>query len=601
MESILETQRRMHEEIERLEQAITDELAQRAKTHRDKMLQDHRVKKYLVRIKDRSKALLELYADDDGQRKGEIRAISGATEFTEFYQRLRDIKEHHRRFPNEVLEVMELELTASAPEEEEAELEKTFTGEEAFGKYLDLHAQHELFLNLGSAAEDRANEGDRPRRLTYLEYLSEFDKLDGLPRALKQKAAYERYVTSLRKYLEDWFDRAQPLFDLVALQRNVEVTFDGLWATGSVPGWSVAQGDSEGVFCDACQREFAKQSVYDAHLSGKKHIKAASAMATKPAADSTSPSLASKDSRAQKDRALALQEAFIAAYGFELTSIKEDTRMNVERKQALTDKERLEDVQDIEVEEEVEEEEEQIYNPLKLPLGWDGKPIPYWLYKLHGLGVEYPCEICGNFVYMGRKAFDRHFQEARHAHAMRALGIPNSRHFHDITLIEDAYARKLDPKLRLERLMTATPVWEKLKSKSKTEDFRPDVMEEYEDQDGNVFNKKTWVIPLSIQRQVSLTVKQLRRSSPAGTAVLAPPLTDHRRASTSSTTSCLWITWRWYRQRFQPPTETTPNVAKNRLPTLTAGAPRRCDTMATAAADPIPSSSDVLAHGKRAM
>ena len=31
-----------------------------------------------------------------------------------------------------------------------------------------------------------------------------------------------------------------------------------------------------------------------------------------------------------------------------------------------------------------EEEDEYIYNPLKLPLGWDGKPIPYWLYKLHG-------------------------------------------------------------------------------------------------------------------------------------------------------------------------------------------------------------------------
>ena len=26
-----------------------------------------------------------------------------------------------------------------------------------------------------------------------------------------------------------------------------------------------------------------------------------------------------------------------------------------------------------------------MYNPLKLPMGWDGKPIPYWLYKLHGL------------------------------------------------------------------------------------------------------------------------------------------------------------------------------------------------------------------------
>jgi splicing factor 3A subunit 3 len=35
---------------------------------------------------------------------------------------------------------------------------------------------------------------------------------------------------------------------------------------------------------------------------------------------------------------------------------------------------------------ESDDEEQQIYNPLKLPMGWDGKPIPYWLYKLHGLG-----------------------------------------------------------------------------------------------------------------------------------------------------------------------------------------------------------------------
>lgn len=42
-----------------------------------------------------------------------------------------------------------------------------------------------------------------------------------------------------------------------------------------------------------------------------------------------------------------------------------------------------------EIEEYVEEVEEDDdgsvpYNPKNLPLGWDGKPIPYWLYKLHG-------------------------------------------------------------------------------------------------------------------------------------------------------------------------------------------------------------------------
>ncbi len=54
--------------------------------------------------------------------------------------------------------------------------------------------------------------------------------------------------------------------------------------------------------------------------------------------------------------------------------------------------------------EEEEEEMEDDYDPdmeepaMKMtienyPVGWDGKPIPYWLYKLHGLGVEYKCEV----------------------------------------------------------------------------------------------------------------------------------------------------------------------------------------------------------------
>lgn len=140
-----------------------------------------------------------------------------------------------------------------------------------------------------------------------------------------------------------------------------------------------------------------------------------------------------------------------------------------------------------------EDDEDKIYNPLKLPLGWDGKPIPYWLYKLHGLGVEYPCEICGNYVYMGRKAFDKHFQEWRHAHGMRCLGIPNTRHFHEITKIEDAYARKYTKKFPyIFPHPKSILVYEKLKKEGAAEDFIADQMEEYEDEEGNVFNKKTY-------------------------------------------------------------------------------------------------------------
>ena len=43
-----------------------------------------------------------------------------------------------------------------------------------------------------------------------------------------------------------------------------------------------------------------------------------------------------------------------------------------------------------------DEEDEFIYNPLKLPMGWDGKPIPYWLYKLHGLNQAWPALMSPN-------------------------------------------------------------------------------------------------------------------------------------------------------------------------------------------------------------
>jgi len=49
-------------------------------------------------------------------------------------------------------------------------------------------------------------------------------------------------------------------------------------------------------------------------------------------------------------------------------------------------------------------------------------------------------QICSDYCYMGRKAFDRHFQESRHAFGMRALGLPNTKHFHEITKITDALA-----------------------------------------------------------------------------------------------------------------------------------------------------------------
>ena len=175
----------------------------------------------------------------------------------------------------------------------------------------------------------------------------------------------------------------------------------------------------------AGQRSYAKQTVYDAHLSSKKHIKAAAktSEAPAPSAPTNGNGQTSASSLPAKLRSPARLTHLITALLVPLQFTLAETKANVERRFSLTAREReTELVEDVpstapataadgttaDVAE--EPEEEKIYNPLKLPLGWDGKPIPYWLYKLHGLGVEYRCEICSDHVYMGRKNFERHFQ-----------------------------------------------------------------------------------------------------------------------------------------------------------------------------------------------
>jgi len=59
---------------------------------------------------------------------------------------------------------------------------------------------------------------------------------------------------------------------------------------------------------------------------------------------------------------------------------------------------------------------------------------------------------------------------------MKLLKIPNSLHFFGITNIEDAKA-----------------LWKKLQEAHKKTVFRADVEEEYEDHDGNVYSKKTYM------------------------------------------------------------------------------------------------------------
>ncbi|KAG6821535.1 hypothetical protein H0H93_000044 [Arthromyces matolae] len=516
MDSIIELQRQNHEELERFERGLSSLLSRNQASHESRLQIEHKASQILDRIQSRVLTLNSLY-QDEGARKAEIGLLSAPSQqndLSEFYSRLVKIQEHHAKYPDSVpgggfdLEIAAL-LDEPNQEDEEYEDEDPisllFSGEEAYGKYVDLYANHAAYCNL-------KNIGKRPGYLQYLDLLLAAQSgpiHDSLPKEARFSKDYETYIQNLYTYLLSFSKRTQPLRDLETQQHEVETEFNRQWEGQEISGWeeskpqpSVNGNGSTGIWCAACQKQYAKQTVYDAHLTSKKHIKAA---AKQDASDvpppnpngTPTPSIApsvTKSAISARIRNSAKLTHLVTSLLVSLTSTLNDTKSNVERRFSLTAREREQELEEqakppppppaaTEGQEEEEEEEERIYNPLKLPLGWDGKPIPYWLYKLHGLGVEYRCEICSDHVYMGRHAF-----------GMRALGLPNTKHFHEITRIEDALARVFPfvILIALSKKLLPCLVAEKLKQEGRHEIFEQETMEELEDDEGNVYNRKTY-------------------------------------------------------------------------------------------------------------
>ena len=464
---------------------------------RDRLNRDHQIAGFLNRIQAQSKRLLDIYNDTEGLRTREIQSISTGDPFEEFYKQHGEIKDFHRKYPNEPVENLERAYKRKAPGEGEsatAEVDNMFAGEEAFGRYLDLTTMHEDYLNLHNI-----------KRVPYLQYLTMFDNFGPphmiLKRADKNTDQYFNYVGRLADYLEGFLRRTRPLEDLDKLFTSIDEDFEKAWEESSILGWGpdaqtvgpaapMTEGTGEGIWCKDCEKEFKNENVYKSHLSGKKHIKAAKARNGQLSVNGTATNghTNARGSTVQrlKERAIAEREYRIKRLASMMETVRTDTRVNVERKQGMTERERQLELEALLAEsteapmrngddESDSDGDEKIYNPLKLPLAWDGKPIPYWLYKLHGLGVEFPCEICGNFVYMGRRAFDKHFNEARHIYGLKCLGITNTTLFREITGIEDA--------LKL---------WDKIQRDKKKEKAGGENIVQMEDADGNVMPEKVY-------------------------------------------------------------------------------------------------------------
>lgn len=499
---LVEEERFAHEELEQLEIAISQRQQDNPVTKRERLNKDHDIHYLLERAHEASTKLAFLYNNHSKNLTEEIeeRKLSVYDEDsfqTHFMAGIKAIREHHHKYPGEPREDLAAIYKKKPTVDDngqrvETVVDKMFSGEEAYGRYFDLESLHQQFINLPDN-----------RHPTYVQYLSHFDKFEPpvctVSRANKVKDAYFQFVGDLAKYLESFMRRIRPLENIDKLLLQWRNEFDDLWDKGKIEGCedTSASGQSNGsaaaaepFWCDDCAKGFSNDNVYKSHFSGKKHRKNAEQRkldgdtngANGVGGQHHGPVI---DTHRLKQRAVAEREFRVKKLAGAMKSERSDTTAWIERKLGMTDKERQQEMEGLMAESEpvVEEEdhddeedgEEKVYNPLKLPLQWDGKPIPYWLYKLHGLGVEHPCEICGNYVYMGRRAFERHFTEARHVFGLKCLGITNTGLFREITSIEEA--QKLFAKIE----------GEKKKQQQVTEN-----VVQMEDSEGNVMPEKIY-------------------------------------------------------------------------------------------------------------
>ncbi|GKY99256.1 hypothetical protein MPSEU_000880900 [Mayamaea pseudoterrestris] len=372
----------------------------------------------------------------------------------------------------------------------------------------------------------------------YPDFLQQLDKLHLLSETskLQHRRKYSRLLTRLQAYLRDFLQRTIPLFNLAKCLEAAIEAFEATWRkTGGAKGWQEKSAEAN-MLVDAADRVDVGATVKDTtqRLVDLSKFDTAEQLVDQVDADMTKAELARlglKCGGTPLDRAkrllmtkntplkdlpaklfvkklgrtasditiadtivtldrrvdIARQEAIVAALLDQLAPTLDATIRRAERRLTQT----LEE-QDKEVEEELfgndfgrpkiaggddddDSEDGPIYNPKNVPLDFDGKPIPYWLFKLHGLNHYYPCEICGGETYRGRRNFELHFADAKHSLGMRSLGIPNTKHFHGVTTIQDAQE-----------------LWTALQMKLQHEQFDNGYEEEYEDSNGNILSRATY-------------------------------------------------------------------------------------------------------------
>ena len=521
--TILEQIRHKYEEIEQYEKVISKSLTYRDNNPNESIVSETIIKRCQDKIQQNSRDIIDLFEDKNENFKQEKLIMTGNIDYmnsnlcllkpininnnNNYYSNLLMKKRKADIWVNFYDKIKEIKMLNKSGNDinhsttsdkifnnliSDINLKTLFTNEENFGKCLDLHELYHEYINIpnifnSSINNKKLNNTNSNQillkenmediiKFDYLNYLKNIDNFKNIPLKIKKSEEYIKYIKHLAQYLKSFFVKIYPLVNFNEIQDIIDSKFEDDQEHIDNNNKTIElkeeeeEHDKNQLYCQICNKSFAKETLMDAHMKSKKHLKKLNA------SKNNNNNILQEKNKSDEDiiREIKYNEYQIIRYKDILQNIIDNTINQIHKKQTMTREElELDRQNELNVKKTDKEDQKKIFNPKNIPLDWDGKPLPYWLYKVHGLGIEHKCEICGGASYWGRRAFEHHFQEWRHAYGMKCLRLPNTLQFKNITKIEDAL--KLHHKL--------------IEDKNKTE-FNPDVEEQYEDENGNVFNKK---------------------------------------------------------------------------------------------------------------
>ena len=521
--TILEQIRHKYEEIEQYEKAISKSLTYRDNNPNESIVSESIIKRCQDKIQQNSRDIIDLFEDKNENFKQEKLIMTGNVDYMSSNLCLlkpNNINKNNNYFSNLLMKkrkadiwvnfydkIKEIKMINKSGNDfnhsitsdkifnnliSEINLKTLFTNEENFGKCLDLHELYHEYINIPNIFSDNDNKNEKKNnnnkqilmnenmeniiKLDYLNYIKNIDNFKNIPLKVKKTEEYIKYIKHLAQYLKSFFVKIYPLINFNEIQDIIDSKFEddqehldnkNINNNKSIE-LNEEEKEAKSLFCKICNKSFAKETLMEAHMKSKKHLKKLSL--------SKNVNNFQEKNKTEEDtiRDINYYEYQIIRYKDILQNVIDNTINQIHKKQTMTREElELDRLNELNKKKTEKEDKKKIFNPKNIPIDWDGKPLPYWLYKVHGLGVEHKCEICGGASYWGRRAFEHHFQEWRHAYGMKCLRLPNTLQFKNITRIEDAL--KLHHKL--------------IEDKNKKE-FNPDIEEQYEDEKGNVYNKK---------------------------------------------------------------------------------------------------------------